>query len=271
MQDKLALSGRMYSGKPCGSSTRGLLSQESSQTTRSSWHTSTLDCIVDSVLPSLGNLLVVMVQPSQDRNSNHPASFVRSVSRCSRGFGDLLLDPLMRSCLIEVHHIRFEDTLELSLMKDQQVVQAFLPHTPQEALTDRIGSGSMIRRFEDLNAARCCHSGEMGSKPAIIIANEVPGRLPIGSSFPQLLRGPHIGGRARHPDMDDFPRSQFNDEEGKKRAKKHVSNLEEIAGPDLSRMIAQKRPPALPRCARRTYAPHVFLDRSFADTDIQFQ
>jgi hypothetical protein len=42
----------------------------------------------------------------------------------------VLLDPLMRSCLIEVHPIRFEDTLELSLMKDQQVVQAFLPHTP---------------------------------------------------------------------------------------------------------------------------------------------
>ncbi len=66
----------------------------------------------------------------------------------------------MRSCLIEVHHIRFKDTLELSLMKDQQVVQTFLPHTPQEALTDCIGSGSMIRRFEYLNAARCCHSSE---------------------------------------------------------------------------------------------------------------
>ncbi len=81
MQDKLALSGSMYSGKPCGSSTRGLLTQEASQTTRSSWHTSNLDRMVDSVLPSLGNLLVVMVQASQDRNSNHPASFVRSGSR----------------------------------------------------------------------------------------------------------------------------------------------------------------------------------------------
>jgi len=156
-------------------------------------------------------------------------------------------------------------------MKDQQVVEAFLPHTPQEALADRIGSGSMIRRFEDLHAARCCHSGEMGPKLALMIANEVPGRLSIGSSFPQLLRCPHIGGRARHPDMDDFPRSQFNDEEGKKRAKEHISHLEEVTGPDLSPMIAQKRPPVLPRLARRTYAPHVLLDRSFADTDIQFQ
>src|SRR5260370_7269802 len=127
MEDKLALSGRMYLGKPCGSSTRGLLSQESSQTTRSSWHTSTLDCIVDSVLPSLGNLLVVMGQPSQDRNSNHPASFVRSVSRSSRGFGDLLLDPLMRSCRIEVHNIPFQDTLYLHLLNHTPTFQPSSP------------------------------------------------------------------------------------------------------------------------------------------------
>ena len=63
----------------------------------------------------------------------------------------------------------------LSLMKDQQVIEAFLPYTPQEALTDCIGSGSMIRRFEDLYAARCCNTGEMESKLAIIIANEVLG------------------------------------------------------------------------------------------------
>jgi hypothetical protein len=87
----------------------------------------------------------------------------------------------------------------------------------------------------------------MESKLAIMIANEVPGRLSVGSSFPQLLCSPHISGRARHADMDDFPRSQFDNEQSKKRAKEHISNLEEIAGPDLSYMISKKRPPALPR------------------------
>ncbi len=71
--------------------------------------------------------------------------------------------------------------------------------------------------------------------------------------------------------MDDFPRWQFDDEERKKRTKEEVSHLKEIAGPDLVRMIAQKRPPVLPRRARRAHTPHVFLDRSFADVDIQFQ
>jgi hypothetical protein len=41
--------------------------------------------------------------------------------------------------------------LVLLLLKDQQVVQAFLPHAPQEPLTDRIGSGSLIGGFENLD------------------------------------------------------------------------------------------------------------------------
>jgi hypothetical protein len=45
-------------------------------------------------------------------------------------------DPLMRSCLVEVRHIRIEDALELPLMQDQQVVQAFLSDASQEALAE---------------------------------------------------------------------------------------------------------------------------------------
>jgi hypothetical protein len=44
-------------------------------------------------------------------------------------FWNLLLDPLMRPCPIEVCHIPIEHPLELLLAKDQQVVKAFLSHT----------------------------------------------------------------------------------------------------------------------------------------------
>ena len=40
------------------------------------------------------------------------------------------MDPLMRSCPVEVHHILIEHALELLLAEDQQMVKAFLPHTP---------------------------------------------------------------------------------------------------------------------------------------------
>ena len=85
----------------------------------------------------------------------------------------------MRSCLIEVRYILIEDALELSLMKDQQMVEAFLPHTPQEALADRIGSGSVIRCFKNLNSTGCRHTSETGPKFTIVITDQVLWCLPI--------------------------------------------------------------------------------------------
>ena len=108
----------------------------------------------------------------------------------------------MRSCLVEVRYIRIEDALELSIMKDQQMVEAFLPHTPQEALTDRIGSGSVIRSLENLDATCRRHPDETGSKLAVVIMNQILGCLPIRGGFSQLLGHPGIGRRSCHADMD---------------------------------------------------------------------
>ncbi len=135
--------------------------------------------------------------------------------------------------------------MQLFLMKDEHVIQALSSHTAQEAFTDRIGSWRVIGRFEYLDAARRCDSSEIGPKLAIMITNEVFGRLSIRSRLPQLLCYPGIGRRSRHTDVDDFPRSQFDDEEGKERAEEEVCHLEEITGPDLPHMTAQEGSPVL--------------------------
>ena len=85
----------------------------------------------------------------------------------------------MRSCLVEVPHIRIEHALELLLMKNQQMVETFLPYTPQEALADGIGSGSVIRDLEKFDVTCLRHPDETGSKLAIIIMNQVLGCVPI--------------------------------------------------------------------------------------------
>ena len=90
----------------------------------------------------------------------------------------MLPNALTRSYLVEVHHISIEDSLELPLMQDQHVVQAFLPHTPGEALTDRIGSGSMNRRFEHLHRTGYRHTSKARPKLAIVITDQI---------FPTLL------------------------------------------------------------------------------------
>jgi hypothetical protein len=76
-----------------------------------------------------GYPLGVMVESTHSRNSDHlVACMMRGNSRSAR-FRNLLLNPLMRSCLVEVHHILIEHALELPLVKDQEVVKAFLAHT----------------------------------------------------------------------------------------------------------------------------------------------
>jgi hypothetical protein len=134
--------------------------------------------------------MVVIVQPAHDRKSDHLLPCLLTARNRSALFRDLLPNPLMRSRLVEVGDITIEHTVELPLIEDQQMVETFLPHTPQEALADRIGSRSVIGCFEDLDAAGCGHARETGSNFAITIAHEIVRRLPIGGCFSQRYAPP---------------------------------------------------------------------------------
>ena len=63
----------------------------------------------------------------------------------------------MRSGQVEVRHILIEHALKLFLVKNQQVIEAFLSDTPQEAFADRIGSWCMNGRLENLDGTRGRH------------------------------------------------------------------------------------------------------------------
>ena len=154
---------------------------------------------------------------------------------------------LMRSGSIEVGHIRVEQTVELLLMKDQQMVKALTSHASQKAFADRIRSWRKIRRFEDLHVARCCYTGETRSELVVIISNQALGSLPIRRGFSQLLCYPAVGRGLRHTYVDDFARLQLDDEERKERAEEEVSDLQKIACPDLCSVIVQEGPPVQSR------------------------
>ncbi len=111
----------------------------------------------------------------------------------------------MRSSMVKVVYIGIEDALELLLLIDQQVIKAFLPHAPQKAFADGIGSGSMNRRFEQLDATGPRHSAETGSILTVVITDQILGCLPIRCCFPELLRHPVIGRRASDADVDHLP------------------------------------------------------------------
>ncbi len=92
------------------------------------------------------------MQSTQDWQGEDLASLVIQRNRQTIPFWNLLPNALMRPGSVEEVHIRIEHALELLLLQDEQVIEAFAPHTAQEALTDRIGSWRVIRCFQDLDA-----------------------------------------------------------------------------------------------------------------------
>jgi hypothetical protein len=149
--------------------------------------------------------LIVVVQPTHDRKSDQLVPCILGGKNRSALLWDLLRNPLMGSCLIEVDHIHIEHALELLLMQDQQMVQAFLSHTPQKAFADRIGSWGLNRRFEDLDRARFHYPSKARPELAIVITNQVLRCEPIRGRFSQLLGHPGIRRRSGHAHVDHLP------------------------------------------------------------------
>ena len=96
----------------------------------------------------------------------------------------------MGASLIKVQDIAPEKLGELLLMEDQKVVQTFSSHAQEKAFTHGIGLWSPVRRSKDFDVTCCCYSCKMLSECAIIIPDQICGRLSIGSRLPQRYARP---------------------------------------------------------------------------------
>jgi hypothetical protein len=173
--------------------------------------------------------------------------------------------------MVEVADICVENALELLLMEDEQMVEAFTPHTPSKPFTDGIRSRSVIRNGENLDVTRLNNPSEAHPELAIMITDEILRSLSKGGGLPQLLGGPRVGRISCDADVDHLVRVQFDDEESEERMEKQVSDWQEIAGPDLPGMSAQEGRPVLTPWPSRTHVSHVLLDRSRADAKPQLE
>ena len=64
--------------------------------------------------------------------------------------------------------------------------------------------------------------------------------LALGDWLTQLLGHPRVGGVARDADMHHPARAQRDDEEAVERAEEQVGDREEVARPDVVRVVAQE-------------------------------
>jgi hypothetical protein len=79
----------------------------------------------------------------------------------------------LRSGLIEVLDIGTQDTMQLLLLQDEQVIETLATHAAQKTFTDGIGAFRVIGRFQDLDAAGLGNPGESHPKLAIVISDEI--------------------------------------------------------------------------------------------------
>ncbi len=164
---------------------------------------STFYCTVKHVFNQSGCSLVVMVEPSHDRNSRHLGSCRLRGTRRSTRFRNLLLKTLMGSCPVEIDHIPIEHAAHAASRQGSRGGEA---HSCRTLLKQRsqiaLARASMIRYSENLNRARCRHTSETRPKFVLVITDQKSRCLPIRGGFAQLLRDPGIARRARHAHVD---------------------------------------------------------------------
>jgi hypothetical protein len=87
---------------------------------------------------------------------------LRGMERCRRRFRHSRPDPLMRAVTVVMAAVASEDTFQVSLVHDQEVVEALGADRLHEPLCMGVGIGRPVGRLEDLGACGCLKPGRAG-------------------------------------------------------------------------------------------------------------
>jgi len=213
--------------------------------------------------------LVGMVEATENRHRPYQPRRIRA-PRWQRLRGRLL-EPLVRTRLVEVGHVLPEHAGEVALAEDQDVIQALAPYAPQEALAHRIRPWRTIGRSHDRDATRRRHPREGRPESAVVVVDEIPRALVERGRLAELLRDPGVRRVPRHAHMDDAPGRQGDDEEGEQGSEGQIRDWQEVARPDVTGVVAQERRPGLPPRARGNGTAQVGLDGPLRHPDTELQ
>ena len=147
----------------------------------------------------------------------------------------------MRAPVVEIADILGQHLLQMTLIEDENVVQALAPDGSHPALSDGVGSRRSDWRANLGNTNSAHPPMECGAVTAVAVMNEKSWRLAIPSAaFDHLLSRPRGGGILRHMDVENLPAGVMDHEEHVQRSKRDGLNTEEVARPDFRRMLPQE-------------------------------
>jgi hypothetical protein len=211
-----------------------------------------------------GSPLISVMQPTQDRAGYHTLTRCRSNGN-GRRIRNALRQALMRPQGIEVVDIGAHEATQMSLPKDQQVIEAFPTHGTDKAFADSIGPERFKGRGDHVNMSTRRDSSEMHPILVVVVADEMFRPLTEGRGLAQLLSRPLVRGMARDADLNHPARTELNDDEHEQRAEEHVGDLDEVARPDGFGLIVEEAQPRLPPGMGRSGLLHILPDSAFAD------
>jgi hypothetical protein len=178
----------------------------------------------------------------------------------------------MWSGLIEIDQICLEKTMELLLMENQEMIQAFSPHATRDARSQTAFARGVrygVRRI--LIPLVVAIRAKFGPNLRSLSRIKYRGLSPYGvASRNCCATQASVGVRVT---FTWITFRDFNEgvEEGKKRTEEEIRDLQEITSPHLCSMIAKKRLPVLSTGSLWANLTHILLDGPFTDPNIQLE
>ncbi len=140
-------------------------------------------------------------------------------------FRSPLINPLMRTTVIEKGDIFPDDAPSMPFAENQDVVQAFTANRAEETLTQRIGFRGLERRMQQFRVNAGDGAFKQHPVLVIVIANQETGTGAEGRRLADLLSYPSITGCACDGEVHHPSRAMFDDIKQEEGAEEHIIAL----------------------------------------------
>jgi hypothetical protein len=146
----------------------------------------------------------------------------------------VVVEGLMRARGVVVREVTAQQAAEVSFVEHDDVIEAFPPNRPDDALGERILPGRS-RRDEDLaNPQAFRPPYEHVAVDGVAIAEQVLGRCFFREGLDKLEGGPGGGGVVGDVDLDEFSTVVSKDQESEEQVEGEGRDDEEVDGDNLA-------------------------------------
>src|ERR1022692_1650235 len=154
----------------------------------------------------------------------------------------------------------------MSLVEEEDVVEKFAAQGADEALGDRVHVGRTDGALDDADASAAGGTVEGSSELVVAVADQKSGRRGLHGGVANLLCRPRLVGAAGSGDVHHLAGALVDEEEQEQRPEQEVVGLDEVAAPDVLRMVLNEGGPGLASGAP-TNGANVLLDGALAERD----